>query len=361
MAGPGVRETPPGPHIDPETGDVRFFVPDGTDGTPVRVWFHLREFGADPRFVPVDGGWLARIPPPPVDRLEYLLVMRDEHGAEQLTLDPAAPGRVAGVFGDHSVLIWPDYRVPEWAGTAAAAWDRLEVEVAGRLPITGALHSPAGTSPDEPLPLVVAHDGPEYARLAGLLDYLGWVAGRTPPLRARVLLLQPHERNTQYAASRSYAGLFTRRLLPAVRRHVAVRGPLVGVGASLGALALTHVQASHPGTFGGLFLQSGSFFLPEYDAHESGFERYRQVVAFVRSLREDPVSLTGTRVALTAGTGEDNLDNNRALARLLRERGVPVTMTEGRDGHNYTAWRDLLHPALEDLLLASWSSTDRRD
>ena len=54
------------------------------------------------------------------------------------------------------------------------------------------------------------------------------------------------------------------------------------MGASLGALAMLHAQRRHPGTFGALFLQSGSFFTPRYDAHESGFPRYQRIVRFVR-------------------------------------------------------------------------------
>ena len=40
-------------------------------------------------------------------------------------------------------------------------------------------------------------------------------------------------------------------------------------------------QRRHPGTFGALFLQSGSFFMPRYDAHESRFPHYHRVVGFV--------------------------------------------------------------------------------
>ena len=50
---------------------------------------------------------------------------------------------------------------------------------------------------------------------------------------------------------------------------------------ALGALALLYAQRQHPGTFQGLFLQSGSFFMPRFDAHESSFPHYHRVVGFV--------------------------------------------------------------------------------
>ena len=127
------------------------------------------------------------------------------------------------------------------------------------------------------------------------------------------------------------------------------------MGASLGALALAHAAATYPGTFGGLFCQSGSFFLPRFDAHEQRFRYYDRVVAAVEVLYVDPSPLVGLEVGLTAGLGEENLENNRALAAHLRDRGVAVTLSEGRDGHSYTAWRDLLDPALEDVLSRVWA------
>ena len=60
----------------------------------------------------------------------------------------------------------------------------------------------------------------------------------------------------------------------AYRGAFAVAGPPVGLGASLGALALLHAQRRFPRTFAGLCLQSGSFFVPRFDRHESGFVRY---------------------------------------------------------------------------------------
>ena len=59
-------------------------------------------------------------------------------------------------------------------------------------------------------------------------------------------------------------------------------------------------------------------------------------------------------IAQTSGLGEENLDNNRALDARLRKRGLDSSLTEGRDGHNYSAWRDLLDPALGDLLARVW-------
>src|SRR4051794_29898460 len=93
--------TVPGPSVDRRTGAVTFVAADTAGARPERVWYHLRDFGDDPTFRPVDGHLVARIPPPPVDRIEYLLVVRTPDGQESMVLDPANEHRVAGVFGDH--------------------------------------------------------------------------------------------------------------------------------------------------------------------------------------------------------------------------------------------------------------------
>jgi enterochelin esterase family protein len=58
---------------------------------------------------------------------------------------------------------------------------------------------------------------------------------------------------------------------------------------------------------------------------------------------------------VTCGTAEENLDNNRALAEALRRRGWDVRTFWNRDAHNWTAWRDALHPQLAETLLRAWT------
>lgn len=353
----GVETEPP--RVDPVDGSITFVEP-GSDGVrPVSVWYHLRDFGADPRFRPDGAGhWVARIPAPPVDRLEYLLLVRAVDGTESMVPDPSNPRRVSGVFGDKSVLELPGYQPPSWLSTRSPVWDARPVHVpTGRagIEVRGELATPPGSTSTDPLPLLVVHDGPEYSRLARLGDYLGWLSRQAPALRCRVLLLAPADRDLSYAASATYTRVLVEQALPRVRTMAPTIGPLVGLGASLGALALAHAAATYPGAFGGLLCQSGSFFLPRFDAHEKRFRYYDRVVAAVDHLSSDPSPLAGLTIGMTAGVGEENLDNNRALAARLQELGVAVTMAEGRDGHNHTAWRDLLHPSLADVLTQVWT------
>jgi len=104
-----------------------------------------------------------------------------------------------------------------------------------------------------------------------------------------------------------------------------------------------------PGTFAGLFLQSGSFFTPEHDIQERGFERWARVTAFVAEVLSGGVGSGAAPAVLTCGAGEENIHNNREMAAALGEH-----LHELGDLHNYTAWRDALDPHLTNLLAALW-------
>ena len=117
---------------------------------------------------------------------------------------------------------------------------------------------------------------------------------------------------------------------------------------------MLHAQRRHPGTFGALFLQSGSFFTPRFDAHEARFPRYQRIVRFVRATLREGVHADPVPVVLTCGSAEENVDNNRLMARTLSAQGYPASLHEVPDLHNYTAWRDAFEPHLTSLLARAW-------
>jgi enterochelin esterase family protein len=205
--------------------------------------------------------------------------------------------------------------------------------------------------PGADAPLLVVHDGPEYAAYSGLtryLDAMSWEE-RIPPLRAA--LIQPVDRNETYSASALYAGALVRELIPAIARH-APHGKRIGMGASLGALAMLHAHVRHPRSFDGLLLQSGSFFRQRSDKQESGFDRYRRITRFVGGvIRGDAVD-NPIPIAFTCGIAEENHANNLALAAALVDQGYPAWMAEVRDAHNWTCWRDAFDPHLPALVEA---------
>ena len=59
-------------------------------------------------------------------------------------------------------------------------------------------------------------------------------------------------------------------------------------------------------------------------------------------------------MTITVGRGEENLDNNRAVAKALEVQGWDARYVAGRDAHNWIAWRDLFEH-LPHVMLRAWT------
>jgi enterochelin esterase-like enzyme len=340
-----------------ERGRIAFHVPDPDhELAGVRLWTDRGFPASADRFARAGDGWALTIPAPALGRFEYAIELEHADGARGLVTDPSNPLRAPGAFGEKSVVELPGYAAPAWleaervpgttdAITVASSALGTELEVA--------IWRPEDARDDEPLALLVAHDGPELDQLARLTDFAAaQIAGGALP-RHRVALVAPGDRDQWYSASALYARTLATRVLPGIADAVAVRRP-VGMGASLGGLAMLHAHRRFPDAFAGLFLQSGSFFVPRFDRHESGFVRYRRIVRFVRAtLRERPRRTVP--VTLTCGAREENVHNNRLMASALAAQGYRARFVEGPGVHDYTAWRDMLDPHLTALLQDVWA------
>jgi len=304
---------------------------------PDAVAFHLEDDGFHdvrlhqalerprngPPFALRDGRWELTFRRPQVDRIEYGI---------------AADGQER----ERGALEFPGYAPPAWL-TAP------DPEPSTAVDEHTWLWTPPDTSPRAPLPLLVVHDGSAYEREAQLTRLIAHAiaTGRIPP--CRVALLDSPRRDEDYSASARYGRALTARL-PALAPATAH----AGLGASLGALALLHARALHPGAFGALMLQSGSYFRQRWDGHEAGFPRFNRIARFVGKMLDARPATTPIPIVITCGAPEENLTNNRALAAALRRQGHAVTFTINRDAHNFVGWRDTLDPHLPDLLARAW-------
>ncbi|MGH9245782.1 MAG: ATP-binding cassette domain-containing protein [Acidimicrobiales bacterium] len=298
-------------------------------------------------------GWVLRIPRPPLRRLEYEYQLFFPDGSSVLERDPDNPSRVAGVFGEKSVLELPGYVRPAWLDQPAPEGRHTRFRVPSAdlgAQVAVELWSPAGTRPADRLPLVVVNDGREYDVLASLSRFSAAMiaADRRPP--HRLVLLHPTWRDQWYSASPAYARAMATEILAAVRSLAATAGRPIGMGTSLGALAMLHAHRRYPRVFGGLFLQSGSFFTTEHDSHEGRFPRWRRIVRFVDGVHRATSFGPPVPVVMTCGAVEENVRNNRLMAEALARQGYSVELHEVGDTHNYVAWRDTFDPYLTDLL-----------
>lgn len=308
-----------------------------------------------------DHVWKAAFIRPNADRMEYQLELHHHDGGYELIPDPANPQRAGGPFGDKSVLELPGYGPPGWLDEEAPPGTETATLITSRIlrdKVPAIVWSPPDTDPDEPLPVLVAHDGPEYARFSALTHYLSVMVGHRRLPRLRAALVGPVDRDNTYSASAAYSRAFAHEILPALDRLAPTphgRAARVGMGASLGALAMLVMHRRAPATFGGLYLQSGSFFRQRFDRHEAGFARFRRISRFVGGVLTADDWAHPVPVTMTCGTVEENLANNRAVHDALAAQGYDAYLHENRDGHNWIGWRDTFDPHLTDLLTKVWT------
>lgn len=356
MVEPRVAPPAPGPRAD--AGTIQFGLDDPVHNLrgvrleqDLGLALHETEFAYDGGA----GRWTLTLPRPPVWRIEYRLQLLHRDGGVETINDPAADAYAPGAFGEKSVLQLPDYTPPAWLGSGRR-WERsIELRVPGRTgPIDVTVLSPEASTQR----LLVAHDGPEYDRLACLGEFAAAVveAGMVSPFH--LALADPGQRNQRYSANPWYGTALADQVIPALHRGLGTDEPVVLMGASLGGLAALHAQRRHPDGIGGLFLQSGSFFVPEYDECESNFTYFRRIVRYVTAVHHTRSARSAVPVTLTCGATEENVHNNRRMAASLARQGYRVAMHELPDMHNFTAWRDAFDPYLVELLTTVWGRPD---
>ena len=194
-------------------------------------------------------------------------------------------------------------------------------------------------------------DGPDYVRRAALLRLLNRLVDEKRVPAHRVALVRPDDRLESYSASVAYARALTAALDELTGRG---KGRRVGLGSSLGALALLHAHRLEPRTFSGLFLQSGSYFRRRTDPQEGRFPRFSRIDRFVGTVLNAKDRARPVPTTITCGLDEENYANNAAVAQALSAQGYPVNFHAARGGHDWPTWRRALESHLASLLRKVW-------
>lgn len=193
---------------------------------------------------------------------------------------------------------------------------------------------------DEPVPLLVVYDGPDYlrrAKLPAIVDNLIHQK-RIRPLALAMLANGRKNRFLEYACSDVTLGFIDCGLLPLARSELNLLDPdqspgSYGVlGASLGGLMALYTGLRRFEIFGKVLSQSGAFY-PGFVLNDLVKNKQGQQ----------------SRVWIDVGTFEYLLSFNRQMWALLVEQGYQVAYHEYNAGHNYTAWRDDVANGLECL------------
>lgn len=297
--------------------------------------------------------WLLRLALPTGSRFEYKFeVQRD--GASEWVLDPLNPLRASDPFGSNSVCQGFGYLPPEWTlpdGNArTGSIEEIGVDSRHLGPRRVRLYLPARFRRNRRYPFLVLHDGTDYLRYAQLKTVLDNLIHRLelPPLV--VALTDSPDRLREYVGLDAHADFLVEELLPAV----AAKLPLdpdpamrAAMGASLGGVASLHAAWRHPGSFGRLLLQSGSFAFTDIGENKRG-PVFEPVVRFMNEFRARP-GRPAERIYVSCGIYESLIYENRSLVPLLTEQRMQVRYEEARDGHNWQNWRDRLRAGLTFL------------
>jgi len=292
--------------------------------------------------------WALTVQLPEESRIEYKLSIK-RHGRRRLVLDHLNPRRARDPFGTNSLVTGPGYVRPEWSLPAdsvpAGTLQSIEIESAAFGDTrTARLYLPRGVD-RQPIPLLIAHDGSEYAEFASLTVVLDNLidAGDLPPLAC--VLSDPGDRNREYTADERHAAHIVDELIPAVAERVSLDPRRrVCLGASLGGVASLHAAWLYPGVFSGLVLQSGSFVTALGGRNRRG-PVFAPVVEFMREFRSQRRPLP-PRIHISCGRFDGLIVENRVMASLLRAGGAEVGYDEAPDGHNWENWRDRLRAGL---------------
>lgn len=298
--------------------------------------------------------WVLQVDLPQRSRMEYKLAV-SHHGRWSIVRDPLNTHAARDPFGANSVVYGEGYQPPDWCledpdARKGTVEDRtVESKVFGGTRQVK-VYLPARFRPTRRYALLVVHDGFDYLTFANFKNVLDNLVHRleVPPLVA--VMTQSPDRMREYAADDRHADFLAGELLPQLEQSLPlVRQPSARalLGASFGAVASLHCAWRHPGTFGKLLLQSGSFVFTEIGSHDRG-PVFDPVVKFVNEFRKVP-GKPSEQVFLSCGVYESLIYYNRSLVPLLQETGMQVRLREANDGHNWENWRDRLRDGLSYL------------
>jgi enterochelin esterase family protein len=330
-----------------------FFYWDGepTEAVYLQHWVFGLPSSIELRRVPgTDAFWLP-LDLPKRARVEYKFdVVR--RGKNRWTADPRNPRRAFDPFGSNSVCPASSYEDPEWTrvdptarqGTMEAGHvdshhfgDRREYQV----------YVPYGARPGKRYPLLLVHDGDDFLHFAGMKVLLDNLIHRHEVAPLLVAFTNGRARNAEYAANPRQADFLALELLPALRERYPVLpgAEFHGImGASFGAVSSLFATLRHPGVWGRLLLQSGSFAFTDIGDHERG-AMWDPIVKMVNDFRANPPKIDA-HIYQSCGTFESLIYYNRSLVPVFSKAAIKARFTEAPDGHNWINWRDRLREGL---------------
>jgi len=297
--------------------------------------------------------WYLVLELPEGSRIEYSLEVAHGDQRERIN-DPLNPRLAHSPVGSSSVCYARGYQVPQWSKPDPDARPGTLVDLtvpsrALRRDCQVTMYLPARYRRTGRYPLLIVHDGADYLRYAAAKTVLDNLIHSLDVAETVVAFASPAgDRLVEYANSAAHARFLTAELLPRLESEL----PLVGtpaarclMGASFGAVASLSAAYRHPGVYGSLLLQSGSFVFTDIGNDHGGGPAFEPVVRFVNRYRAAPRRVAD-RVFVSCGVYEPLIIRNRSMVPVFEAAGMAVRYVEARDGHSWENWRDRMREGL---------------
>ena len=299
--------------------------------------------------------WYAVLELPEGSRVEYQLEVARGGQRERIN-DPLNPRLAHSPVGSSSVCYAHGHEIPDWTvvDPEARPGSLVDMVVPSRAlrrdcPVT--LYLPARfrrADPGTRYPLLIVHDGGDYLRYAAAKTVLDNLIHRLDVAELVAAFVYPGDRLTEYANSAAHARFLTAELLPRLEAELPLAGTPSGrclMGSSFGAVASLATAYRHPGVYGSLLLQSGSFVFTDIGHDHGGGPVFEPVVRFVNRFRAAPRRVAD-RLFVSCGVYEPLIVPNRSMVPVFESAGMTVRYVEARDGHSWENWRDRLRDGL---------------
>jgi enterochelin esterase family protein len=324
------------------------------DAVNLRHWIYGLPSSQPLSRIPGTDLWFLTLDLPEGSRMEYKLEVVS-HGHSQLIRDPLNPHLAHDPYGANSVVHGAGYELPDWTQPDPEARNGTIEEFSIPSEAFGderpvRLYVPARFREERRYPLLIVHDGTDFARFADLETVLDNLIHRNEIAPMVVAMVDPQQRLQEYADDERHGRFLATELVPHLEANYPIEEGASSrglVGASFGAVAALSTAWRHPGFFGNLFLLSGSFAFTDIGDHDRG-PLFDPVVDFVNSFRDNP-GRPAERIYQCCGTYESLISYNRSMFPLLQSTGMEVRYNEARDGHDWENWRDRMREGLSWL------------